>query len=60
MFRLAPLALLLLALPLQPATAGETRQDPPKRESLQDFLRNLKSRQLGSSSQLRGGLETLL
>jgi HEAT repeat protein len=61
MFRLAPLALLLCcALPLRSAAAGETRQDPPKRESLQEFLRNLRSRQLGSTSQLRGGLESLL
>jgi tetratricopeptide (TPR) repeat protein len=61
MRRPSPLAILLLAaVPLGPALAGDTRQDPPKRESLQEFLRNLRSRQLGQSAQLRSGLESIL
>ena len=51
---LAPLALLLASF------AGDTKQDPPKRESLQQFLEHLKSHQLGSSAQLRTGLDSLL
>jgi hypothetical protein len=57
----ASLALLFLAAaPLGAALAGDTRQDPPKRESLQEFLQHLKSHQLGQSAQLRSGLEALL
>jgi len=61
MRRPVPLLVLLLALlPLGRSVAGETRQEPPKRESLQQFLEHLKSHQLGQSAQLRSGLETLL
>jgi hypothetical protein len=61
MRRPLPLALLFLAaLPIGKASAGDTRQEPPKRESLQQFLEHLKSHQLGQSAQLRTGLETLL
>ena len=57
----APLATLLLAaLPFGSARADEPRQDPPKRESLQQFLEHLKTHQLGLSTQLRTGLEALL
>src|SRR5258706_8501389 len=52
--------LLAAATPLGAAFGGDTRQDPPKRESLQQFLEHLKSHQLGLSAQLRTGLETLL
>ncbi len=52
--------LLAVATPLGAAPGGDTRQDPPKRESLQQFLEHLKSHQLGLSAQLRTGLETLL
>jgi len=52
--------LLLVALPLGAAFAGDPRQDPPKRESLQEFLKHLRTHQLASSAQLRGGLESLL
>lgn len=57
---------LLLAAPALWAHAlwalgpGETRQEPQKRESLQEFLQHLKSHQLGQSAQLRGSLDTLL
>ncbi len=52
--------LLAVAPPLRAAPGGDTRQDPPKRESLQQFLEHLKSHQLGLSAQLRTGLDTLL
>jgi tetratricopeptide (TPR) repeat protein len=55
---LAPL--LLAAALTAPARAGETQQDPPKRESLQQFLEHLKSHQLGQSAQLRSGVDALL
>jgi HEAT repeat protein len=58
---LAPLAFLLVAAtPLGASTGGDTKQDPPKRESLQQFLEHLKTHQLGLSAQLRNGLESLL
>jgi HEAT repeat protein len=58
---LAPLVFLLLAAtPLGAAPGGDTKQDPPKRESLQQFLEHLKSHQLGLSAQLRGGVDSLL
>ncbi|MBK7644069.1 MAG: tetratricopeptide repeat protein [Planctomycetes bacterium] len=55
--------LALLALAGTPAAASaraETKQDAPKRESLQEFLKHLKSHQVGLEAQLRGGVDSIL